>query len=64
MSIILTIYLAGMPCALAVLIWALWGLEGDDDTADTVSGIAAAVVFVLGWPVFLFLAIKDAITER
>ena len=64
MSIILTIWFAGMPCALLFWMWTIWSLADDDDASDTVSGIAAAVVFVLGWPVFLFLAIKDAITER
>lgn len=64
MTILLTLYLAGMPLALVVWMWTIWGLGDDEDAADTLTGIAAGFVFVVFWPVFLFLAIKDAISER
>ena len=64
MSIIMTLYLAGMPCALVVWMWTIWGMGDDGDAADTWTAFAAGAVFVALWPVFLFLAIKDAISER
>lgn len=65
MTILLTLYLAGMPLAAALMLWSLVGID-DEDWRElcTLPGLAALLVFVLGWPVFLFLAIKDAITER
>ena len=65
MTILLTLYLAGMPLALVTLIWALWGAPQEDlIDVGTVPGIAAVVFFVLLWPVFLALSIYDVWTER
>lgn len=64
MSILFTLYLAGMPCALVVWMWTIWGLGDDEDAADRLTGIAAGALFVVFWPVFLFLAVKDHISER
>lgn len=65
MTTLLTIWLAGMPFALAFLIRAFWEAPKEDMMEiSTLSGMAALVVFVVFWPVFLFLAIKDAISER
>ena len=65
MTILLTLYLSGMPLALVILLWSLQGLPEDDwDDLDTLAGWAAAAVFVLLWPIFLGLALYDAITER
>lgn len=48
MTIILTLYLAGMPVSLAFLLWAFWGAPKEDlIEVGTLSGIAAVVVFVL-----------------
>ena len=65
MTILLTLYLAGMPLAAALMLWSLVGID-DEDWRElcTLPGLAALVVFVVFWPVFLFLAIKDAISER
>jgi len=65
MTILLTLYLAGMPLALAVLLWALVGI-GDDDWQDllTLPGFAALLVWVVFWPVFLAISLYDVITER
>ena len=59
MTTLLTIYLAGMPCALAIALWVLFGAGPDEDVADTWTGVAATVVFVLAWPVFAGLAVRD-----
>lgn len=65
MTIILTLYLAGMQASLVFLLWAFWGAPKEDlIEVGTPSGIAAVVVFVLLWPIFLGLALYDAITER
>jgi len=65
MTILLTLYLAGMPLALATLLWALVGI-GDDDWQDllTLPGFAALLVWVVFWPVFLAISLYDVITER
>ena len=65
MSILFALYLAGMPFAAAILCWSLVGI-GEEDWRElcTLPGLAALVVFVALWPVFLFLAIKDTWSER
>ncbi len=65
MTILLTLYLAGMPFALATLLWALVGI-GDDDWQDllTLPGFAALLVLVVFWPVFLAISLYDVMTER
>lgn len=65
MTTLLTLYLAGMPLALATLLWALVGI-GDDDWQDllTLPGFAALLVWVVFWPVFLAISLYEAWTER
>ena len=65
MTILLTLYLAGMPLALATLLWALVGI-GDDDWRElfTLPGLAALLVWVVLWPVFLVLSLYDVWTEK
>lgn len=65
MSTLLTLYLAGMPCAAATLLWALVGV-GEEDWQDlaTLPGLAALVVWVVFWPVFLAITLYDVIQER
>ena len=65
MTTLLTIYLAGMPVALFVLLWALSGLPREDwQEIVTMSGFAALLAWVIGWPVFLVWTIFDVMTER
>lgn len=65
MTILLTLYLAGMPVSLVFLLWAFWGAPTEDlIEVGTLSGIAAVVVFVLLWPVFVGLSVYDVMTER
>lgn len=65
MTILLTLYLAGMPVSLAFLLWAFWGAPKEDMIeVGTLSGIAAVVVFVLLWPIFVGLSVYDVMTER
>jgi hypothetical protein len=65
MTILLTLYLAGMPLALATLLWALVGI-GDDDWQDlmTLPALAALLVWVVFWPVFLAISLYEVWTER
>jgi hypothetical protein len=64
MTILLTLYLAGMPLALATLLWALVGI-GDDDWRDllTLPGFAALLVWVVLWPVFLAIRLYEVLSE-
>jgi len=64
-TILFTLYLAGMPLALATLLWALVGI-GDDDWQDllTLPGFAALLVWVVFWPVFLAISLYEVWTER
>ena len=64
-TVLLTLYLAGMPLAAALMLWSLVGID-DEDWRElcTLPGLAALAVFVLLWPIFLGLALYDAITER
>lgn len=65
MTALLTLYLAGMPVSLGFLVWAFWGAPAEDlIEVGTVSGVAAVLVFVLLWPIFVGLAVYDAISER
>ena len=64
MSILLTLWLAGMPLSLAVILWALEGIP-DADWRDVMSlpGIAAIAVWVVLWPFFLGLTIWDQVSD-
>jgi hypothetical protein len=64
MTILLTLYLAGMPLALATLLWALWEVP-DDDWRDllTLPGFAALLVWVVFWPVFLAISLYEVLSE-
>lgn len=65
MTIILTLYLAGMPVSLVFLLLAFWGAPKEDlIEVGTISGIAAVVVFVVLWPIFVGLSVYDAFLER
>lgn len=65
MTILLTLYLAGMPLAAALMLWSLVGID-DEDWRElcTLPGLAALLVFVLGWPVFLAISVYEVWTER
>jgi hypothetical protein len=65
MSILLTLYLTGMPLSAITLLWALWEVP-DDDWREllTLPGLAALLVWVVFWPVFLAISLYDVITER
>lgn len=65
MNILFTLWLAGMPCALGIMLWSLVGID-DEDWRElcTLPGLAALVVFVLFWPVFLALSLYDVWSER
>lgn len=65
MSTLLTLYLAGMPCAAATLLWALVGV-GEEDWQDlaTLPGLAALVLFVALRPVFLAVSLYEVMSER
>lgn len=65
MTIILTLYLAGMPVSLVFLLLAFWGAPKEDlIEVGIISGIAAVVVFVVLWPIFVGLSVYDAFLER
>lgn len=65
MSILLEIYLVGMPVSLFVLLWAVEGAPREDlIEVGTVAGLAALAAWVLLWPLFLVICLYDAITER
>jgi hypothetical protein len=61
MTIALTIWLAGMPLALAVLIWDKRDVlaNEDDGLFNSWPGIATAALFIVLWPVFLGLWLRD-----
>jgi hypothetical protein len=61
MSILLTLYLAGMPLAAVTLWWAMKDIPADEDDGLLASwpGIATAALFIVGWPVFLGLWLRD-----
>jgi hypothetical protein len=65
MNILLTLWIAGMPLAAITLLWALWEVPGDDwNELFTLPGLAALLVWVVFWPVFLALTVFDVMTER
>jgi len=66
MTILLTIWLAGMPLAAVVLMWAFHGIPADEDDGLLASwpGIATAALFILLWPVFLGIWARDIWKER
>jgi hypothetical protein len=61
MTILLTLYLAGMPLAAVVLAWAFHGVPADEDDGLLTSraGLATAALFILLWPVFLVVWLRD-----
>lgn len=65
MTVLLTLYLAGMPLALATILWAFVGI-GEEDWRDlaTLPGLAALVLFVVLWPIFLAVSLYEAFSER
>jgi hypothetical protein len=65
MTILLTLYLAGMPLALVTLIWAVWGLP-EEDWSDVLSlaGLAALTVWVVLWPFFLALILFEQFLDQ
>ena len=58
MTILLTLYLAGMPLAFVGI--------GEEDWRDlaTLPGLAALVLFVALWPVFLAVSLYQVWQER
>lgn len=65
MMSLLTLYLAGMPLALATILWALVGI-GEEDWQElaTLPGLAALVLFVVLWPIFMAVSLYEALSER
>lgn len=65
MSVILTLYLAGMPISLGFLVWAFWGAPAEDMMeVGTFAGLAALTLWVVLWPLFLIITVYDVISER
>ena len=65
MTILLTLYLAGMPLALVTLIWALWDVPHEDKAEMlSLAGLAAALVTVVFWPVLFVWYLYQVMTER
>ena len=62
---LLTLYLAGMPLAAVALMWAFHGIPADEDDGLLTSkaGIATAALFIVFWPVFLIVWMRDVWTE-
>lgn len=65
MTILLTLYLAGMPISMAALIWALRDAPAEDiSEAWSLAGAAALIAWVVLWPLFLILILVDELSER
>ena len=65
MTILLTLYLAGMPLALVTILWALVGLDEEDWRGlCTLPGIAVLVLWCALWPVFLAVSLYQVWQER
>ena len=65
MTILLTLYLAGMPFSLGVLLWALGGLASEDmEEVFSPAGFVAVMLWVVLWPVFLAVTLFDVMQER
>ena len=62
MTTALTLWFAGMPLALAYLLWDAMQDPEQLSGFDTWAGIAATAVFVLLWPLFLLAYCFFAIT--
>lgn len=61
MTIALTLWLAGMPLSLAVFIWATKDIPPDEDDGffRDWAGIATVSLFIVFWPVFLVIWLRD-----
>ena len=65
MTTLWTIYLAGMPVSLGVLLWALGGLASEDmEEVFTPAGFVAVTLWVALWPLFLAMTLFDVMQER
>jgi hypothetical protein len=64
MSILLTLYLAGMPLALVTLVWALWDVPHEDKAEMlSLAGFAAALVTVVFWPALFVWYLYQVLAE-
>ena len=65
MTILLTLWIAGMPLAAITLLWALWEVP-DDDWREmfTLPGLAALLVWVVLWPLFLALIVYEQLLDQ
>ncbi len=64
MTILLTLYLAGMPLALVTLVWALWDVPSEDKLEMiSPAGFAAALVTVVLWPILFTWYLYQVLNE-
>jgi hypothetical protein len=65
MTTVLTLWIAGMPLSAITLMWALWEVP-DDDWRElfTLPGLAALLVWVVLWPVFLVLILWEQFLDQ
>ena len=62
MTVLITLYLAGMPLALAWLFWALAGAPRGE--VGGMAGLAAITLWVVLWPIFAVLCAYTYFSER